>query len=199
MSARATTPRTPATADLPRLVLLTDRSQLRLGRALVRTVEECAAAGLRRVVVREHDLERSDWTALVDRLLAVPGLEVLTSRRAHPGADGVHLAAHQHPVTTRHGRSCHDAAGLARAAEQGAGWATLSPYAASASKPGHGPPVDRALLAGAPLPTYALGGVTHRTARSAVDAGAHGVAVMGAVMRAADPAAETARLLEALR
>ncbi len=183
---------------LPRLMLLTDRSQLRLGRGLAGTVEECVAAGLRRVVVREHDLERAAWTALVDRLLALPDLEVLTSRRAHPRAHGLHLAAHQRPTSQRHGRSCHGAGALDRAAREGARWATLSPYAASASKPGHGPPVDRALLAGAPLPPYALGGVTPASARSALDAGAHGVAVMGAVMRAADPAAETARLLKAL-
>lgn len=186
------------TRALPRLMLLTDRSQLRLGRGLAGTVEECAAAGLRRVVVREHDLDRAAWTALVDRLLEVPGLEVLTSRRAHPRAHGLHLASHQPATSQRHGRSCHDADALARAHAEGACWATLSPYAASASKPGHGPPVDRALLARAPLPTYALGGVTAASARSALEAGAHGVAVMGAVMRAADPTAETVRLLEAL-
>ena len=183
---------------LPRLMLLTDRSQLRLGRGLAGTVEECVAAGLRRVVVREHDLERAAWTALVDRLLEVPCLEVLTSRRAHPRAHGLHLAAHQRPTSQRYGRSCHDAGALDRAATEGARWATLSPYAASASKPGHRPPVDRGLLAGAPLPTYALGGITAQSARSALEAGAHGVAVMGAVMRAEDPAGETAGLLEAL-
>lgn len=184
---------------LPRLVLLTDRSQLRLGRGLARTVEECVSAGLRRVVVREHDLERAAWTALVERLLEVPGLEVLTSRRAHPGAHGLHLASHQRATSLRHGRSCHDAADLARAAGEGAAWATLSPYAPSPSKPGHGPCVDPALLATAPLPTYALGGITPDLAGRARADGAHGVAVMGAVMRAADPAGEVARLLEALR
>ena len=64
---------------LPRLMLLTDRSQLRLGRGLAGTVEECVAAGLRRVVVREHDLERAAWTALVDRLLALAEGELLVT------------------------------------------------------------------------------------------------------------------------
>lgn len=184
---------------LPRLVLLTDRAQLRLGRGLVRTVEECAAAGLRRVLVREHDLGPVAWTALVDRLLEITTLEVLTSRHSHPHAHGVHLAAHQPPAGGRHGRSCHSRADLVRAREEGADWATLSPYAASASKPGHGPPVPLSWFEAAPLPTYALGGIDAATAGSAMAAGAHGVAVMGAVMRAADPAGETARLLEALR
>lgn len=189
---------TGAGAQVPRLMLLTDRAQLRLGRGLARTVEECAAVGLPRVLVREHDLEPRAWTALVDRLLEVPGLEVLTSRRSHPRAHGVHLAAHQPLSAGRHGRSCHDAADLARAARQGACWATLSPFTDSTSKPGYGPPIDARLLGRAPLPTYALGGVSARNVRAALDAGAHGVAVMGAVMRATDPATETARLLEAL-
>lgn len=186
---------------LPRLLLLTDRSQLRLGRGLVPTVAECVAAGLQAVVVREHDLPQEHWTALVERLHALAGLTVLTSRRPHALAVGTHLAAHQ-PVPTpgrRHGRSCHSRPELHRAAEQGAEWATLSPYAATASKPGHGPPVAAHQLADPPLPTWALGGIDHRNAADAVAAGASGVAVMGAVMRAADPAAEVARLLAVLR
>jgi thiamine-phosphate pyrophosphorylase len=59
--------------------------------------------------------------------------------------------------------------------------------------------VDPAWFARAPLPTYALGGIDHRNAADALAAGASGVAVMGAVMRAADPAAEVARLLKVLR
>lgn len=186
---------------MTRLLLLTDRAQLRLGRGLVRTVAECVAEGLGTVVVREHDLPEAAWSALVERLGTIPGLEVLTSRRRHPGAAGVHLAAHQ-PVPapgSRHGRSCHGLEDLRVAAAQGARWATLSPWAPSPSKPGHGPSVDPAWFGRAPLPTYALGGIDHRNAADALAAGASGVAVMGAVMRAADPAAEVARLLKVLR
>lgn len=180
-------------------MLLTDRSQLPLGRGLVRTVEECVSAGLQRAVVREHDLDRAAWSALVERLVEIPGLEVLTSRRAHPRAHGLHLASHQRPTAARHGRSCHDADALARAHAEGARWATLSPYAASVSKPGRGPLLDRSLLRSTPLPTYALGGVGPGLAASAREAGAHGVAAMGALMRAVDPAEVTARLLEEVR
>lgn len=183
-----------------RLLLLTDRSQLRLGRGLVRTVAECVDAGLATVVVREHDLPAATWSALVEGLHAIDGLEVITSRREHPLAAGVQLAAHQ-PVparVTRHGRSCHGVEDLRAAAEQGSAWATLSPWGPTASKPGHGPSVDPAWFGDAPLPTYALGGVDHRSAAAALAAGASGVAVMGAVMRAEDPAAEVARLLAVL-
>ena len=40
---------------LPRLLVLTDRSQLPLGRSLVATMAACAEAGLTHVVLRELD------------------------------------------------------------------------------------------------------------------------------------------------
>ena len=46
---------------------------------------------------------------------------------------------------------------------------------------------------------FALGGVDPTRAARCVAAGAHGVAVMGAVMRADDPATVVAGLLDALR
>ncbi|MDR7252196.1 thiamine-phosphate pyrophosphorylase [Nocardioides sp. BE266] len=185
---------------IPRLVLLTDRSQLRLGRGLVRTVRECAEAGLAAVVVREHDLEGPARAALVRALVAVPGLTVVSSRILEPAAHGLHLAAHQAPLPgVRWGRSCHSRADVGRAADAGASWATLSPYAVSASKPGYGPALPPEAYAGHPVPVLALGGIDVGNAADAVAAGAHGVAVMGAVMRAADPAGVVADLLRELR
>lgn len=184
---------------IPRLVLLTDRSQLRLGRGLVRTVRECVDAGLRAVVVREHDLESGRRHALVTALAEIDGLTVVSSRVPDASAHGLHLAAHQHPPAGGSwGRSCHTRADVARAAGQGASWATLSPYAVSASKPGHGPALPSSAWAGHPIPVLALAGIDATNAAAAVAAGAHGVAVMGAVMRAAEPAAVVAALVRDL-
>ena len=213
---------------IPRLVLLTDRSQLRLGRGLVRTVRECADAGLSAVVVREHDLEPLARAALVGALASIPGLTVISSRIPDPAAHGLHLASYQDPpdacragwtLTHRHagaqadhgppehrdgarprprspwGRSCHSREEVARAADEGASWATLSPYAASGSKPGYGPSLPPDAFAGHRVPVLALGGIDVPTAAGALAAGAHGVAVMGAVMRAPDPAGLVAALL----
>ncbi|MDP3894713.1 thiamine phosphate synthase [Nocardioides sp.] len=185
---------------VPRLMLLTDRSQLRLGRGLVRTVRECAAAGLEAVVVREHDLPPESRAALVAELATVDGLLVISSRLPDPSAHGLHLAADQPPPSTRWGRSCHTEDEVRRAAAEGAAYATLSPYAASSSKPGYGPRVDpRAFGGDHGLPVLALGGIDADNARAAIEAGAHGVAVMGCVMRATDPAAVVTALLEVLR
>jgi len=195
-----------------RLLLLTDRSQLRLGRGLLRTVRECADAGLEAVVVREHDLSPAARSALVEALVAVDGLTVISSRIADPQAHGVHAASCNAvfvdranrsdgvfgPGTQRYswrGRSCHSPAEVLAAAEEGADYVTLSPYAGSASKPGYGPALGPEAFAGEwPVPVYALGGIDTTNARTAVEAGAHGVAVMGAVMRAGQPAAVVRRL-----
>jgi thiamine monophosphate synthase len=207
-----------ATADLTRLILLTDRSQLRLGRGLVRTVGECAAAGLTQVIVREHDLDPQARHGLVAALAEIDGLTVISSRICDPAAHGVHLAAAgsgngpldalptpstgcEATSTSRYlvGRSCHSAAEVKQAAGEGAAYATLSPYAATASKPGYGPPLDAEVFVGEhEIPVFALGGVTPANAEAAREAGAYGVAVMGAVMRAEDPAAEVATLLAAV-
>ena len=92
------------------------------------------------------------------------------------------------------GRSCHDLDELRRAAAEGVDYVTFSPVWVTASKPGYGPAVglgglERACATVPDLPVYALGGVTPSRVAACREAGAAGVAVMGAVMRAPDPAA----------
>jgi thiamine-phosphate pyrophosphorylase len=182
---------------VPRLVLLTDRSQLPAGRDLVETVRAGAESGLRQVVVREHDLDPATRRRLVDDLVALGDLTVLVSRVPVGSAHGLHLAADQEWTGGGwFGRSCHYPAQVRRAAAEGAAYVTLSPFAETASKPGYGPPVCRSdFSVGAGLPVLALGGVDPDNAAAAREAGAHGVAVMGCVMRAADPGAVVRRLL----
>ncbi len=74
---------------------------------------------------------------------------------------------------------------------------------ATSSKPGYGPPLGIAGLAAGcratpSLPVLALGGVDIGTAGRCVAAGACGVAVMGAVMGAADPRAVVRALAAAV-
>ncbi|MCX6400238.1 MAG: thiamine phosphate synthase [Propionibacteriales bacterium] len=188
---------TPGIGVLPRLVLLTDRSLLPLGRSLRSALEECADAGLTHVVVRELDLSDAQRADLVDHLAAL-GLVVVAARRSIRGAVGVHLAAHQSAASGSWGRSCHSAADVRRAASDGASWVTLSPFGATESKPGHGPPLSREQFTGHDIPVLALGGVTTANAADARAAGAYGVAVMGSVLRATEPAAVVVDLLRAV-
>jgi thiamine-phosphate pyrophosphorylase len=187
--------------NLPPLLLLTDRHQLPAGRCLERTVAECVSAGLAVVVLRELDLpapERAELAAELARHVTV-----ISARRLLPGTAGVHLAAHQPVVAARHGRSCHDESQLRQAVSGGAAWVTLSPVAASRSKPGYGPALGvdgmaRLAPAAAGVPVYALGGIDATNAADFRAAGGHGVAVMGAVMRANDPATVISELLAAV-
>lgn len=103
------------------------------------------------------------------------------------------------------GRSCHDRDEVAAAVAEGVDHVTLSPYALTISKPGHGPALGVAGLRRVLGPldlgrtqVYALGGLTPANAAEALAAGAHGVAVMGDLMRAEDPAPTTRRLLAAM-
>jgi thiamine-phosphate pyrophosphorylase len=179
-----------------RLLLLTDRTQVPEGRSLADVLGAAARAGLTTVLLREIDLPDGERAALADAARTA-GLEVVAAHRPVPGCAGVHLpaTAARPVVATRWGRSCHSRADAVAAAADGAWWATLSPYATTPSKPNHGPPLPTTAYAGLPLPVYALGGITPRNAAAARAAGAYGVAVMGAVMRADDPGAVVAALL----
>jgi thiamine-phosphate pyrophosphorylase len=191
-------------AALGPVIVLTDRAQAR--QPLVEVVRAVVDAGARTVLLREKDLpvdERARLAEALRRVLEpVSGMLIVASG---PG-DRVHLAAADPLPDSRPrvlGRSCHDAGELARAASAGMDYVTCSPVFASTSKPGYGPALGPVRLGelcrGAGVPVYALGGVqSPDAARECLEAGAAGVAVMGYVMRAAQPGRAVARLLAAL-
>jgi thiamine-phosphate pyrophosphorylase len=195
--------------------VLTDRRGCeRRGRTLPATVAAAVDAGARAVVLREKDLSRPErrrlGTALLALLRPVAGMLVVASDlrlATELGAGWAHLAeTDAWPAETAGiglGRSCHGATSLALARERGAAYATLSPVFTTTSKPGYGPALGLSRLSAlvreaSDLPVYALGGVDATNAGSCREAGARGVAVMGAVMNAADPGAATRELLAAL-
>ena len=207
-----------AGAGVPRLLVVTD-GRLTGGRPLLEVVAAAVDGGLRAVLVRDKHLDRRHRRRLVEGAVAllhpVGGL-VLVSSDAGLGGDGVHLAAADpFPVAPAPsgratppglpvgmvgmvgmvGRSCHSAGDLAAAAAEGCRYATLSPIFPSPTKPGYGPALGTGALGGHPIPVLALGGVQAGNAADCLAAGAHGIAVMGAVMAAADPAAAVAALL----
>ena len=104
-------------------------------------------------------------------------------------------------VREEHLVKCHSVAEVEAAGD--ADFVTVSPVAPTLSKPGYGPSlgvagVRAAVEAAGPVPVFALGGVTAQNARSFREAGAYGVAVMGAVLRAEDPLAVVADLVAVL-
>ncbi|MGC4852752.1 thiamine phosphate synthase [Micromonospora sp. DT4] len=190
------------TAPVPSgVVLLTDRLVAR-GR-LERVVAGAVAGGVRWVVLREKDLPRVERAALAVELratLADVGGTLLVAGSDPLGGDAVHLPSagpYPPPALPLVGRSCHSVAELSRLTTEH--YATVSPIWPTKSKPGYGPPLEvaglRALVAASSVPVLALGGVeTPEQVTACIEAGAAGVAVLGALMRADDPAA-TAHLL----
>jgi thiamine-phosphate pyrophosphorylase len=197
----------------PPLLVITDRAQTQ-GRALEDVVAAAMAGGARWVSLREKDLPRAAQAALLARIRAraPAGLALMshgdTELAAELGLAGVHLPAGADPHAARRrlgreariGLSTHSPAEAAAA--HGADYVTLSPIFASASKPGYGPALGLAALEQAcrraPCPVVALGGVTAAAIGAVMAAGVGGVAVMGEVMRAADPAAAVRSCLAAL-
>src|SRR4029077_14248563 len=116
------------------------------------------------------------------------------------GAAGVHLPRGSDPAIARRalpqgliGVSTHSADEAAGQLRAGADYVTLSPIFLTDSKPGYGPALGLDALAAAPTiaprPIVALGAIGPDNAAQCLAAGAHGIAVMGEVMRAADPEA----------
>ncbi len=183
------------------LLVLTDRHQARGG--LVATVAAAVRGGARLVVLREKDLPRERRLAMATELRAVlepVGGKLIVAGTDPLGGDAVHLSATDPPVEGIGyvGRSCHDADELAAAST--VDYVTLSPVFPTPSKPGYGPPLGTAglarLVAGTSRKVFGLGGIGRAAdARACRAAGAAGVAVMGAVMRAADPTAVVRELL----
>ena len=97
------------------------------------------------------------------------------------------------------GRSCHDRAGLDRAAAAGAHWATLSPVHAPFSKAPTGAPLGvrgfARAIAGLALPVVGLGGIDGAAAAALFDAGAAAVATLGGVLGRADAVDRACALL----
>ena len=189
-------------------------------RPLPDVVAAALKAGCRWILVREKDLEEPALSALVTDIveLARPhGALVSVSARSDvaecTGARGVHLpqsAAGRAAVADARRRlgprgligvSAHNSEEALTAARDGADYVTLSPIFLTASKPGYGPALGLDGLADVavrtPLPVLALAGVDATNAAACRNAGAAGIAVMGSVMRAADPQETMAALIAA--
>jgi thiamine-phosphate pyrophosphorylase len=198
---------------MPALLLITDRQQARA--ALPAVVEAALAAGCRWVSVREKDLPKSEQTRLAaDLLPLVRRYGARLSLHGDPALarslDGVHLAAGSDAVAARRllgpdklvGLSVHTATEAAAVDPALVDYVIAGPVYDSASKPGYGPALGTegltALVRVARVPVLAIGGIVAARVADVMAAGAAGIAVMGGVMRAPDPAGEVRALLAVL-
>lgn len=198
----------------PPLLVISDRSQAR--QPLVEIAAAVFAGGCCWFSLREKDLPAAERLALLAELVAL-GRPYGAIVMAHDdlgaviatGAGGVHLPGGGNPKAARArlpnaliGVSAHTPAEAAARLAAGADYVTISPIFLTDSKPGYGPALGLAGLketvAMANGPVVALAGITQANVRACLHAGAAGIAVMGEVMRAADPEATVRALIEAI-
>ena len=198
----------------PPLLVISDRSQT--GQPLVAIAAAAFRAGCRWFSLREKDLPAAQRCELLASLVAL-GREHGATVTVHDdidaaaatGAGGVHLPGGSDPRAARRrlphrliGVSAHSAQEAAAQLVAGADYVTLSPIFLTESKPGYGPALGLdALCEAARLssgPVIALAGIDAGNAAACLAAGAQGIAVMGEIMRAADPEAAVRGLLRAM-
>jgi len=182
-------------------MLVTDRSRTR-GRDLVDLVAAAARGGVGLVQIRERALSDDALRELVRRVRAAvpPATRVIVNtsvRVARTARTGVHLPARAPALGgvelagELYGRSVHDEEELRRALLDRADYVVLGTIYPTPSKPGHpgsGPAlVARICRQAAPLPVFAIGGVSVARVPALIHSGAHGVAVTGAILAANDP------------
>jgi thiamine-phosphate pyrophosphorylase len=199
----------------PALLVVTDRRQAQM--PLPDIVEAACAAGCRWISLREKDLPAEAQLALAKSLLPIArrfGARLTLHGDAKlaeaSGLDGVHLAAGGDAARARAllgrerlvGISIHGAAEAAKLDPALVDYAIAGPAYETQSKPGYGPALGPqgigAIIAAAPVPILAIGGIGAEKAPELVRAGAAGIAVMGAIMRSSAPEAEIGRLITAL-
>jgi len=174
-----------------------------------------AEAGVDGFQVRDKDAstrELVELTRLVRAAVAPYDAMVVVNDRLDVAlvadADGVHLGADDLTVRDARraapgllvGATCRDRDAVERAAADGATYAGFGPVAASSSKAGLPAPLGTGAITAAAgvLPLVAIGGVDTVCAREARAAGAHGVAVIGAVWRQPDPVSAAKELVRAV-
>jgi len=184
-------------------MLVTDRRRTR-HRDLVRLVAEAVRGGVGIVQVREKDLPDDALRELVQRLRdALPEQTTMlvngSYRVARTCGIGLHLPAAAElpwggqpaPEGLLFGRSAHDEDEALRARAEQAAYAVLGTIFETPSKPGlRGQGVEfvrRVAERVAPLPVFAIGGVSVSRIPQLLHAGAHGVAVCGELLSANDP------------
>jgi thiamine-phosphate pyrophosphorylase len=202
---------------LGRLHLITDT---RPGRDAIAVTTAALAAGVPVVQVRvadeTTDRQAYEFATRVAQLCHQTGATCLVNDRLHValavGAAGGHVGADDLPVAAARqvlgpdavlGATCRDPAGAQAAVAAGASYLGVGPAYATTTKaglpPAIGPAGVAAVAAAVPdTPVIAIGAVTPERVAPLLAAGAHGVAVIGAISEAADPAAATRALLAAL-
>ena len=190
----------------PRLTLVTDEGRSRM--PLLSLVTAALDGGVDAVQVRSPALAPADRAKLVESLVPVcRGRALLTVNNdaglARAWSLGLHLPENADPLPRAEfaflSRSVHTPAAAAQAIGYDA--IVAGHVFASASKPGRSPRHAsglRAIVEAARAPVIAIGGIDDTNAATCILAGAAGVAVIGSISEAPDPACAAEHLRRAV-
>ena len=200
-----------------RLLVVTDRHQTK-GRPLVSLLQRVLTAAAPAIQLRERDLSARELVTLAREVQAVTASrtsQLLINDRidvalALEGV-GVHLRSNSLPVSVARqllgaqrllGISVHAVEEGLSAQSQGADYIVLGPIYETPTKQMFGPPLGIHTLEKAcrlvRIPIIGIGGVTVARAREMRRAGAFGVAVITAILGAADVESAARELLDAV-
>lgn len=210
-----------AAAGLPdrlALIVVTDPGS-GAGRSVVEVVRAALQGGARAIQLRDKHGDGRSMLQLATALLAETrrsGALLFVNDRVDvalaAGADGAHVGDEDLPVAAVRaiappgfliGKSADTAAAALKAEREGADYVGVGPVYPTPSKADAGPVIGpegvEVVSRSVGLPVVAIGGIDAGNAPAVAAAGAVGVAVIRAVMDAADPAAAAADLLAAVR
>ncbi len=186
----------------PQLCLVTDPT----APDLLRLVETALQVGITMLQLRGHQLSAAQLYRLAQQLYPRCqdyGATFIVNDRLDVGlavrADGFQLGAHSLPLLAARrivgtacllGASVHTSSEAQEAVAHGADFLLAGTIFASASHPGEpgaGPALLNAIKRACPAqPVLAIGGINALNARDVMEAGADGVAVISAILQAAD-------------
>lgn len=197
---------------------IVDAGRLR-GRDPAFVVDSLARAGARLIQLRVKGLSDRRWLAMAGAALAAAhasGAHLVVNDRADiariAGADGLHVGQEDLTGTDARtvvgpgvllGVSTHNLEQLGAAATEAVDYLAIGPVFPTRTKDNPDPVVGlemvRRARAATPRPLVAIGGITRANARSVVEAGADGVAVISDLLDAPDLARAFTELAAAIR
>ena len=198
------------------LMLVASRQMFSDEEAMVSMVTKAVKGGVNVVQLRDKELPGSELLHLgrvLKRVTEGRAILLINDRvdvALGCNADGVQMPERALPVAVVSsiapnllvGCSVHSALGVAQAELTGADFALLGTIFATRSKPGitpAGTELIRKAKEVTKLPIIAIGGINASNAREVILAGATGVAVQSAILKASDPENAARSLAEAIK
>ncbi|MEX1176873.1 MAG: thiamine phosphate synthase [Nitriliruptor sp.] len=200
---------------LPRLHVLTSADQRADDLRTVEAVLDAGAPAIQIRVKERTDREHLEVArAIVARCRRAGALSIVNDRvdlALAADADAVHLGLTDLPIATARelagdrlviGGTARDPETARRLVAEGADYLGVGPTYATVTKVGLpdpiGPSTVAAIVEAVDVPIIAISGITAARVPEVLATGAHGIAIVGAIVDAPDPGAATRELLDLL-